>query len=41
MGFILRLGVSLKDKGEQWNWGWLISLGYSIREVALKHGKIK
>jgi len=34
-GFIFRLGVHLKDKGEQWKCGWLIRLGLSIREAVL------
>jgi len=40
-GFIFRLGVRLKDKGEQWKGDWLIRLGLKGREKALNHGKIK
>jgi hypothetical protein len=40
-GFLFRFGVRLKDKGEQWNCGWLIRFGLNIREAVLKHGKNK
>jgi hypothetical protein len=40
-GFIFRLGVRLKDKGEQWRCDWLIRLGLNIKERALRYGKIK
>jgi len=38
-GFIFRLGVCLKDKGEQWNCDWLIRLGLKVKEKVLNHGK--
>jgi len=37
-GFIFRLGVRLKDKGEQWKCGWLIRLGLRICEFVKRHG---
>jgi len=37
-GFLLRLGVRLKDKGEQWKCGWLIRLGLRIREFVFQRG---
>jgi hypothetical protein len=40
-GFIFRLGVRLKDWGEQLQWAWLVRLGLKIREAALGHGKAK
>jgi hypothetical protein len=40
-GFIFRLGVRLKELGEQWKYDWLIRLGLNIREKVLRHGKIK
>jgi hypothetical protein len=40
-GFIFRLGVRLKDKGEQWGCDWLIRLGLRIREFILRHGVIE
>jgi hypothetical protein len=40
-GFIFRVGVRLKDKGEQWKCGWLIRLGLRFKEAVLKYGKIK
>jgi hypothetical protein len=40
-GFLLRFGVGLKDKGEQWKYDWLIRLGLRVREAALKYGKAK
>jgi len=40
-GFIFRLGVCLKEKGEQWKCDWLIRLGLKVREKALNYGKIK
>jgi hypothetical protein len=39
-GILFRLGVRLKDKGEQLKRGWLIRLGLKIMERAMKHGKI-
>jgi hypothetical protein len=35
-GFIYRLGVHLKEKGELEGSDWLIRLGLRIREVGLK-----
>jgi hypothetical protein len=40
-GFIFRLGVSLKDKGEQWKCDWLIRLGLRVREFGMNHGKVR
>jgi hypothetical protein len=40
-GFLLRLGVHLKEKGEQWDFDWLIRLGLNIREAALNYEKAK
>jgi len=40
-GFIFRLGVDLKDKGEQWKCDWLIRFGFSIREFVLRRGVIE
>jgi hypothetical protein len=40
-GFIFRIGVRLKDWGEQWECGWLIRLGLNIREAVFQHGKTK
>ena len=39
-GFIYRCAIGLKDLGERLHWSWLISFGYSLREVAY-HGKVK
>jgi len=45
-GFLFRLGVRLKDKGEQWQCNWVIGLGLCIRDFVLgrgvfENGKIK
>jgi hypothetical protein len=40
-GFIFRLGVRLKDWGEQLKWARLVSLGLKIREAVLRHGKAR
>jgi hypothetical protein len=40
-GLIYRLGVRIKDKGEQLKRAWLIRLGLKIREGALRNGKVK
>jgi len=40
-GFLFRLGVRLKDKGEQWKCGWLKRLGLRIRDFVLKHGEME
>ena len=40
-GFIFRTGVRLKDWGERLKWNWLVQFGLAIRELALRHGKIK
>ena len=40
-GLLLRFGVCLKDKGEQWKCDWLIRFGLRVREAALNYGKVK
>jgi hypothetical protein len=40
-GFLFRLGVSLKDKGEQWKCDRLIRFGLGIREFVLRRGMIR
>ena len=40
-GFLFRLGVRLKDKGEQRKCNWLIRLGLRIREFILEYGVIE
>jgi hypothetical protein len=37
-GFIFRLGVRLKDWGEQLHCAWLVRLGLKVREAALDNG---
>ena len=39
-GFIYRRAMGLKDMGERLHWDWLIRIGLSLREVALR-GKVK
>jgi hypothetical protein len=39
-GFIFRLGVWIKDSGERVKCDWLIRLGFAIREVVLRYGKV-
>jgi hypothetical protein len=39
-GIIFRIGVRLKDRGEQLKWGLLIRLGLKIMEWVMKHGKV-
>jgi len=40
-GFLFRLGVGIKNGGENWKCDWLIRLGLFIKDVVLKHGKLK
>ena len=39
-GFIFRLGVRIKDRGEQLKRSWLIRLGLKIMGWVMKHGKV-
>ena len=39
-GFIYRRAINLKNLGERLRWGWVIRIGYGLREVAYL-GKVK
>jgi hypothetical protein len=40
-GFLYRLGICLKDRGEQRGCGWLIRLGLRIRDFVLRRGVVE
>jgi len=39
-GFLYRSAIALKELGKRHRWGWLIRLGFGLREAAAR-GKIK
>jgi len=40
-GFLFRLGVRLKDKGEQWKCARLVRLGLKTRDFVYRHWRIE
>ena len=39
-GFLYRRAIALKELGERRRWGWLIRMGFGLREAASR-GKVK